>query len=133
MKPVSKTIGQIRIVFAALALSVLLAPASVQAQRIDNITLAQSVKTELNREHIDRVLSRQEVREKLAANGVSSTMLEQRLNAMTDQEIADLAANFDQAPAGAGGLEVLAMVFIVLMVTDAIGITDVFNFIRPIR
>ena len=55
------------------------------------------------------------------------------VHAMTDAEVAQLASRVDQAPAGAGVIGVIFTVFIVLLVTDIMGLTHVFPFTRSVR
>ncbi|MEK7733835.1 MAG: PA2779 family protein, partial [Pseudomonadota bacterium] len=53
-----------------------------------------------------------------------------RVDAMTDQEVHALATKLDQMPAGGDALGVLVLVFIILLITDAMGITDIFPFVK---
>ena len=52
---------------------------------------------------------------------------------MSDSEVAQLAGRIDQAPAGGDVLGILFTVFIVLLVTDIMGLTKVFPFTRSVR
>ena len=90
--------------------------------------LAQS-----NRDKVTAFLSRDDVRAELEGQGVSSAAATDRVQAMTDAEVAQLASRVDQAPAGAGILGVVFTVFIVLLVTDIMGLTKVFPFTRSVR
>ena len=56
-----------------------------------------------------------------------------RVNALSDAEVADLAGRVDQAPAGGDVLGLMFTVFIVLLVTDILGLTKVFPFTRSVR
>jgi hypothetical protein len=47
--------------------------------------------------------------------------------------VEQLAGRVDQAPAGGDVLGLLFTVFIVLLVTDILGLTKVFPFTRPVR
>jgi hypothetical protein len=54
--------------------------------------------------------------------------------ALTDAEAAQLADQIDQAPAGASDiLGVLVFIFVLLLVTDILGLTKVFPFTRSVR
>ncbi len=53
-----------------------------------------------HRAEIDRVLSRDDVRQQLLAYGVSEEMIDTRMDAMTDEELATVANEFEQLPAG---------------------------------
>ncbi len=84
----------------------------------------------------DRVrdlLVRQDVRDALAARGVDAAQVESRIAALTDDEARLLAQQFDQLPPGGEVIGVLFAVFIILLITDILGLTKVFPFTRPIR
>lgn len=86
-----------------------------------------------NRERVSSFLARDDVRQALQAQGVSSQVAAERVQAMSDAEIEQLAGRIDQAPAGGDVLGVLFTVFIVLLVTDIMGLTKVFPFTRSVR
>jgi hypothetical protein len=65
--------------------------------------------------------------------GVSPQDVDLRINSMTTLELAQLNASLQDAPAGAGVLGVVLTVFIVFVITDVIGATDIFPFIRPVN
>jgi hypothetical protein len=69
----------------------------------------------------------------LEARGVSVSDVRSRVDALTDAEAAQLLVQIDQAPAGADIVGVLFTVFIILLVTDILGLTKVFPFTRAVR
>lgn len=69
----------------------------------------------------------------LEARGVSVSDVRTRVDALTDAEAAQLLVQIDQAPAGADIVGVLFTVFIILLVTDILGLTKVFPFTRAVR
>jgi hypothetical protein len=69
----------------------------------------------------------------MLGQGVSSQAALERVAAMSDSEVAQLAGRIDQAPAGGDVLGILFTVFIVLLVTDIMGLTKVFPFTRSVR
>ena len=84
----------------------------------------------------DRVrdlLVRQDVRDALAARGVDAAQVESRIAALTDDEARLLAQQIDQLPPGGDIIGVIFAVFIILLITDILGLTKVFPFTRPIR
>jgi hypothetical protein len=83
--------------------------------------------------HIRAWLARADVRRELLANGVDIAQVQDRVDALTDAEAADFAGRIDRAPAGGDVLGILFAVFIVLLITDILGLTKVFPFTRPIR
>jgi len=75
-------------------------------------------------------LQRQDVQAQLKAQGVDPAQIQARVNSLSDAEVQRLAAQFDQLPAGAGALEVILIVFLILLLTDIAGITHIFTFVR---
>ncbi len=91
----------------------------------------------LDRERLHRLLDRSEVRKQLEAWGVDSEEAKARVDSLTDQEIEEIASQIDQMPAGGSILGTLVsasvMVFLVLLVTDILGYTDIFPFVKKAK
>ena len=85
------------------------------------------------RAQVAAVLAREDVRAGMAERGLSVEQAQERVRAMSDDEVASLAGRMDQAPAGGDILGVLFTVFIVLLVTDILGLTKVYPFTRSVR
>jgi len=79
------------------------------------------------------LLARNEVQSELSKRGVNPAEAMDRVNALTDAEAAQLAQTIDTAPAGGDILGLAFTVFIILLVTDILGLTKVFPFTRAIR
>lgn len=80
---------------------------------------------------VSALLERAEVRDALVAWGVDPAEVQARVAALTDDEARKLAANLDQLPAaGTDPLGFLLIIFIVLLVTDILGFTSVFPFVK---
>lgn len=86
-----------------------------------------------DRARLQQWLDRTDVQEALVRNGVSVSDAAARVAALSDAEAAALAGRVDSAPAGGDVLGVVVFVFLVLLVTDILGLTKVFPFTRPIR
>jgi hypothetical protein len=85
------------------------------------------------RAKVNAVLAREDVRSEMAQRGLSVEQAQDRVKAMTDDEVASLAGRIDQAPAGGDILGILFTVFIVLLITDILGLTKVYPFTRSVR
>ena len=89
------------------------------------------------RDRITGMLEREDVRLRLESYGVNPSDVKARVAALGDQEVAQLAARIDTLPAGADGLGALVgalvLIFLVLLITDLLGLTHVFPFTKPIR
>jgi hypothetical protein len=77
-------------------------------------------------------LDRADVQAQLQARGVDPAQVKGRVAALTDEEAADIAARIDELPAG-GILGLILLVFLILLITDILGLTKVFPFTRPVR
>lgn len=85
------------------------------------------------RSKVNAVLARVDVRSEMTLRGLSPEQAQERVKAMTDDEVATLAGRIDQAPAGGDILGLMFTVFIVLLITDILGMTKVFPFTRSVR
>jgi hypothetical protein len=81
------------------------------------------------RSRVLTVLERSDVQAALQAHGVSPADVKARVAAMTDDEVTQLAGQFDSLPAGGSDvLTIILVVFIVLLITDLLGLTHIFPF-----
>lgn len=78
-------------------------------------------------ERIDAVLARASVQQQLEAFGVDAADARARIANLSDSELAQLEQRMSTLPAGAGALEVLGIVLLVLLVLELVGVTDVFK------
>ena len=114
---------------AVLAASLL--AASLQNAAYAGVISTQQYLTTLDREatlaRIDAVLAREEVRSKLEQYGVDPVAADERIAALTDQELELLATELESLPAGGDLLAVVGIVFIVLLILELVGVIDIFN------
>lgn len=106
---------------------------SVQAAMIgaDKVTTS-ATQVQFDRARVQALIERDDVRAALQKEGIDTQTAHARVNALTDDEVQQLAGKLDQLPAGGDVLGVLLTVFIVLLVTDILGFTKVFPFTRSI-
>lgn len=107
------------------------APAS--AGMVGTDAVLADVQVESERARLMAALDRDAVRAELEALGVDPAQAEARVARLTDAEIAQLQGRIDEAVAGGDALTVALIVFIVFIVTDVIGATDIFPFVRPVN
>lgn len=79
------------------------------------------------RAHVKEVLQRDDVRDQLVTLGVDPADAIDRVDVMTEQEVQMLADQLEATPAGGGALGVLAFVLVVLLITDLLNVTNVYN------
>ncbi len=82
------------------------------------------------REHISALLQREHVKSYLTARGVDPVYLQSRVDSLTDAEVDALATRLDRMPAGGDLLTIALIAFVVLVILDAVGVTDIFPFIK---
>jgi len=76
---------------------------------------------------VNAALAREQVRGQLLALGVDPSQVEARVAALTDGELRALAGKVSEAPAGGDALAVIGVVFLVLLILEAVGVIDVFK------
>ena len=93
-------------------------PCSVQAGMVATQELVAASVTQGNRDKVRDFVSRSDVQRQLESLGLDPANAKERVNALTDQEIQQLAGKIDRLPAGAddGLVAVVAIVAIVLLV-----------------
>ncbi|SMP86874.1 hypothetical protein SAMN06313486_10417 [Epsilonproteobacteria bacterium SCGC AD-308-P11] len=108
---------------------------SAQIASTDSI-LGQSV-SESSKDKLVQMISREDVSKRFQELGVDSKIIEARVASMTDEEASKIAYHIDTLPAGAdAGMSIIGaivFVFIVLLITDIVGVTKVFSFTKPIN
>lgn len=86
-----------------------------------------------DRDQIQQIINRDSVKQQLADLGVNSEEIQARIDMMTDAEVAVVANKLDQLPAGQGVTGLLLTLFLVLLITDILGLTSVFPFVKHHR
>lgn len=104
----------------------------LQAAMVTTPDIIASEQAEYDRGQLLELLDREDIQTQLHAMGVSAEHVQDRVNNMTDIEVAQLNEQLQEMPAG-GVVGVILVVFIVFVITDVIGATDIFPFIRPAR
>ena len=91
----------------------------------------QSAAADAQRQQVQDFLQRDDVRERLSGMGVDPAEAQARVDSLTDQEVADISQRLDTLPAGGDSLVgALVFIFLVLLITDLLGLTDVFPFVK---
>ena len=118
------------LIFSTLAMGL---PTIAQADIVSTQDAISTSAVTTSRAQVTTFLSRADVRKGLQDQGIDIEAAQNRVDAMSDAEVAELAGRVDQAPAGGDVLGLLFTVFIVLLVTDILGLTKVFPFTRSAR
>ena len=107
---------------------------TVLAKMISTETVIEAGKAHEARMYVNSVLAREDVMASLLSQGIDMTEAKARVDNLTDSEIVSLADQIETAPAGGGAIGIIVgaavVVFIVLVITDVLGYTDIFPFIK---
>lgn len=76
---------------------------------------------------VQSVLARKDVAEQLVMFGADPLSVQSRVDNMTDAELIALEGNLDRHIAGGDAVAIVGAVFIVLIVLELMGITDIFK------
>jgi hypothetical protein len=108
-----------------------------KAEMIDTGTIVTMAKQENGRARIMSFLDRQDVQQAMEQQGVAAQEARQRVVALSDAEVMQIAKAMDQLPAGGDGLGTVigaaVLIFIILLITDIAGLTHVFSFVNHRR
>lgn len=101
------------------------------------ISTAEILKQNQNNNSHDRLqmfFNRSEVQKHLVAWGVDPEEAKARVDSLADQEIEEMRVRIDQLPAGGDALGTIVgaalVIFLVLLLTDILGFTDIFPFVK---
>lgn len=87
-----------------------------------------------NRAKVVATFERADLQAELQKMGINTDDARARVAAMTDTEAASIATQIDALPAGGDGIiGTLVFIFVLLLITDILGLTKVFPFTRSLR
>lgn len=124
-----------RRIAAILAASQLLLVAQVplaQAAMIGTQEVLQMQQQQIDRQQLLSMLDEQGVQEKLVSLGVEREQVEQRIQSLTNAELAEFNRQLSEAPAG-GIVGVIVLFLVIFIITDMLCATNVFTFVKCIN
>jgi len=134
MSMLRQTVKPVSVIVIISMLFVVVPYQSCLAALIGTETVIETARGRQARQQVKQILDRQELQKALKAQGVSAQEAKARVDALSDAEAVRLVEKLDQLPAGGDGLGAVIgaalVVFIVLLITDILGYTDVFTFVK---
>jgi hypothetical protein len=107
---------------------------SAMAAMIGTEAVVDSERAQNAREYLKTFLAREDVKSALVSQGIDPQEAQNRIDSLTEEEARLVADQLDQMPAGGGFfstlLIVVFLVFVILLVTDITGYTDIFPFVK---
>ena len=96
--------------------------AVISTETMLNQQAEQSLQTDLQ-----TALASEDVRKELLDLGVDPEYVDQRIAALSDYELSQIQQRIGELPAGSSALAVLGGLFLVLLVLELLGVTNVFT------
>lgn len=118
----------------ACALIVSIIGLGMPSSSMAGIVATDEVRTSAQRERVTGFLERSEVRDRMQSLGVDPDAARSRAAALSDDEVASLADDIDRLPAGGSELlTAVVVVFLILIILDLLGVTNIFPFTKSMR
>jgi hypothetical protein len=119
----------------ALAVLVTTLPlGTVQAALVSTEQLLAAGDGAAERARVLAFVERADVREQMVALGVDPDEAAARVQALSDAQVREVAGQLDRLPAGQSAIGIIVgailLVFLVLLLTDLLGLTNVFPFVN---
>jgi hypothetical protein len=107
---------------------------SIFAAMITTDVAVESERAEKSREYLKELIARENIEKYLIDQGIDPVEVKSRIDSLTDSEAIALADQIEELPAGGSALGIIVgaalIVFLVLLVTDILGYTDIFPFVK---
>ena len=123
----------------AIGLAILMAMTTLpmgtaQAKMVTTDQVIEQSAASHDRDQVRDFLLREDVQQQLTQLGVDPAEAAERVAGLSDEEVRQIVGQLDELPAGEGGVGVIVgailIVFLVLLITDLLGLTDVYPFVN---
>ena len=123
----------ISIMLSAVFMLTTISSVSARTAMVGTHEVIAEQQVSVDRESLKQMLGDQDVQNKLATMGVSPEQVEQRINSLTPSELASFNSQLNTAPSGAGVVGIIVLFLLVFILTDALCVTNIFNFVHCVR
>ena len=128
--------GSKRVVVVAMAMLMAMTSMPIGVAKAEMVTTDQVIERSDSAEDRTRVMDfmlRENVQQQFTTLGVDPEEAVRRVASLSDEEIREIAGRLEELPAGEGGVGAIVgailIIFLVLLITDLLGYTDVFPFV----
>lgn len=131
MNSIRRRLAPVAAVLCAVFMLVSLVTPAAHATMIGTGDVLNKAVAGVEHARVTAALNRSEVRDALVSYGVEPQDVEARVAALTDDEARQLANTLEDLPAaGTDPLGFILIIFVILLVTDILGFTNVFPFVK---
>lgn len=108
-----------------------------QAQMVGTDAVIEGQRAADQRAQVATFLAREDIQQLLTRNGVDPAEAQLRVSSLSNEEVAKISNSIDQLPAGGDGVGAVVgavvLIFLVLLITDLLGLTHVYPFVNHPR
>jgi hypothetical protein len=134
MKSIRKRINFIGLFMATIMLLIAIPYQPLLAAMVPTEATIYQFKAQDARDHLKTLISRNDIKNALISQGIDPDEAKARVDSLSDSEVIEVADKIEQLPAGGGVFGAIIgaalIVFLVLLLTDILGYTDVFPFVK---
>jgi hypothetical protein len=134
MKIIRKKINYISLFMATIMLFIAIPYQPLLAAMVTTEETFNQIKAQDARDNLKTLLSRNDIKNALISQGIDPDEAKARIDSLSDSEVIEVSDKSERLPAGGGALGALIgaalIVFLVLLITDILGYTDVFPFVK---
>ena len=134
MKSIRKRISFTSLFMATIMLLIAIPYQPLLAAMVPTEATIYQFKAQDARDHLKTLISRNDIKNALISQGIDPDEAKARVDSLSDSEVIEVADKIEQLPAGGGVFGAIIgaalIVFLVLLLTDILGYTDVFPFVK---
>ena len=128
--PLHRTVARL---MSAMMVIIGFLSASAQAAMVNTGDVVAAASQQATQAQVLAVLDQDEARNTLLSLGVDPADVEQRVHDMSPSELQAFSQQVDEMQAGGSAVGVIILVFVILIVLDLLGTTNIFPVIKPIN
>jgi hypothetical protein len=128
--------GSKRVVAVAMVMLMAMTSMPIGIAKAEMVTTDKVIQQYNSTEDRTRAMDfmlREDVQQQLTTLGVDPEEAARRVASLSDEEIQQIAGRLEELPAGEGVgaiVGVILIIFLVLLVTDLLGLTDIYPFVK---
>jgi hypothetical protein len=134
MKVIRRAAKPVSVFLTALMVLLSVPYQSALATMVETETVIGVAQSQEARQYLNEVLSRKDVQTAFMAQGINPLEAQARVASLSDAEVVRLAEQVESLPAGGDAIGVIVgaavLIFVILLITDILGYTDVFPFVN---
>jgi hypothetical protein len=134
MKFIRRKASFVSMLMVTVMLSIAVPYQPLLAAMVPTEAIIDSNNAEEARDYLKNLIFRNEIRRSLISHGIDPNEAKSRVDSLSDSEAIAVVDRIDNLPAGGGAIGVIVgaalIVFLVLLITDILGYTDVFPFVN---